>query len=71
MKYPDKKVYYFAENTLDYTHMEDFNFIQVWVNSACPRVGFDDIVNMPVSMINITDALNAEEILGKDSLLTN
>jgi len=71
VKYPDKKVYYFAENTLDYTHMEDFNFISVWVNSSCPRVGFDDIVNMPVSMINITDALNAEEILGKDSMLTN
>jgi 2-(3-amino-3-carboxypropyl)histidine synthase len=55
--FPDKKVYFFAEDTLDYSHLEDFNFIEAWVNSACPRIGFDDAVNTPASMINITDAI--------------
>ncbi len=55
--FPDKDVYFFAEDTIDYTHLEDFNFIQAWVNSACPRIGFDDAVNLPVGMVNITDAI--------------
>ena len=55
--FPDKNIYFFAEDTIDYTHLEDFNFIQSWVNSACPRIGFDDAVNLPIGMINITDAI--------------
>jgi 2-(3-amino-3-carboxypropyl)histidine synthase len=56
--FPDKKIYLFADSTIDYSHLEDFNFIQAWVNSACPRIGFDDAANLPLSMINITDAIS-------------
>jgi diphthamide biosynthesis enzyme Dph1/Dph2-like protein len=55
--FPGKNIYYFAQDTLDSSHLEDFNFIDSWVNSACPRIGFDDAVNLSQSMINITDAL--------------
>jgi 2-(3-amino-3-carboxypropyl)histidine synthase len=55
--YPEKNIYFFAEDTLNYSHLEDFNFIQAWVNSACPRIGFDDAANLPLSMINITDVI--------------
>ena len=55
--FPGKDVYFFAEDTIDYTHLEDFNFIEAWVNSACPRIGFDDAVNLPVGMVNVTDAI--------------
>ena len=68
--YPDKNIYYFAENTLDFTHLEDFPFIDVWINSACPRIGFDDAAHMPVNMINVTDALKARDVLSKESILT-
>ena len=55
--FPDKDVYFFAEDTVDYSHLEDFNFVDAWVNSACPRIGFDDAVNLPAGMVNITDAI--------------
>jgi 2-(3-amino-3-carboxypropyl)histidine synthase len=55
--FPDKKIYLFANSTIDYSHLEDFNFIQAWVNSACPRIGFDDAANLPLAMVNITDAI--------------
>lgn len=68
--YPKKKFYYFVENTIDFTRLEDYPFIDVWINSACPRIGFDDNENIPKPMVNLNDALNAVEILSKDSYLT-
>lgn len=56
----DKKCYVFVGDTLDMREMENFNFIDVWVNTACPRIGFDDIVNFEQPLININDALKIE-----------
>lgn len=67
--YPDKNIYYFAENSFDFSHLEGFNFIDVWVNSACTRIGFDDAAHLKEPMINVNDALEAKEVLSKDSLL--
>jgi len=69
-KYPKKTFYYFVENTINFANLEDFNFIDCWVNTACPRIGFDDNPNLPVSMLNLNDALRAEELLSKESALT-
>jgi|SRR3989344_1875640 len=49
--YPTKKYYIFLCDTLDYTQIENFNFIDAWVNTACNRIA-DDIV-----------AVNFEDIL--------
>jgi 2-(3-amino-3-carboxypropyl)histidine synthase len=68
-KYPEKKFYYFADNNLDFGQLENFNFIECWINTACPRIGFDDSINLDFALLNVTDALEAKEILGKDSLL--
>lgn len=68
--YPEKSVYTFIGNTLERNTLEDFPFIDQWVNTACPRIGFDDNIDSTVTMINITDALQAKDILSKDSLLT-
>ncbi len=69
-KYPKKKFYFFADNDLKFDQLENFNFIECWVNTACPRIGFDDSINLNLPLLNITDALKCEEILGKESLLT-
>ena len=60
----DKNFYYFLSNDIDFSKKEDFPFIEYWVNSACPRLGFEN------SVVNLTDALDAENILSRDSLLT-
>ncbi len=69
-RYADKKFYYFIDNVVSFDQLENFNFIDVWVNTACPRVGFDDQEKFAKGVINLNDALMAEDILGRDSVLT-
>jgi len=69
-KYPDKSFYYFLSDNLSIGEMENFPFIEIWINTACPRIGFDDSPDMPAPLINLMDALKVEELLSKDSLLT-
>jgi len=50
-KYPKKKFYTFITETLDYKQLENFPFIQAWVNTACPRIEED------ISIVNIEDII--------------
>lgn len=52
-KYKDKRFYMFAFDTLQKNELENFNFIECWVNTACPRL-FEDFER---GMINIEDIL--------------
>ncbi len=40
-KYPDKKFYLFLFETLDINQMNNFPFIEAWINTACPRISDD------------------------------
>lgn len=53
----DKKYFLFVCDTLDFHHLEDFNFIDCWVNTACPRIGDEK-----KEIVNINDLI-AEGIL--------
>ena len=68
-KYLHKKFYHFIDNVVSFDQLENFNFIDVWVNTACPRVGFDDQEKFVKGVINLNDAMMAEDILSKDSVL--
>jgi len=67
-KYPNKKFYHFIDNVVSFDQLENFNFIDVWINTTCPRVGFDDQEKFRRGVVNLNDAFLAAEILGKDSL---
>ena len=54
----DKKAYIFIDDTLNPMNYENYPFVQCWVNTACPRIGTDDIVNINQPMINLRDALD-------------
>ena len=59
-QYPEKNFYYFiGDNFLDY-EMENFPFCECWVNTACPRIGQDDILRHKKAVINIKDILKVE-----------
>jgi len=46
-KYPKKRFYTFITETIDYNQLENFPFIEAWVNTACPRIEEDiRIVNI-------------------------
>jgi 2-(3-amino-3-carboxypropyl)histidine synthase len=70
-KYKDKRFYYFVDNNIDFSNFENFQFIESWINTACPRLGFDDAANSEFPIINLTEALNAEKILSQKSFLTS
>lgn len=54
-EYPDKNFYFFIENTLDFSMLDDFPFIDVFVNSMCPRVPFEDQKNISKPVVNLED----------------
>ncbi len=41
-KHPEKKFFTFVFDTLNPASLEDFNFIECFVNTSCPRISFDD-----------------------------
>jgi 2-(3-amino-3-carboxypropyl)histidine synthase len=51
-KYPEKRFYVFIAETIDYTQLENFNFIDAWLNTACPRIEED------IKVANISDIIN-------------
>jgi 2-(3-amino-3-carboxypropyl)histidine synthase len=50
-KHKDKRFYMFTFNTLQKNDIENFPFIECWVNTACPRI-FEDFER---GMINLSD----------------
>lgn len=55
-KYPEKKFYFVAYNTFDFGSLEDFNFVQCWINTQCPRIRED------LKVLNIEDLTKASYI---------
>jgi diphthamide biosynthesis enzyme Dph1/Dph2-like protein len=58
-----KKVYIFVSDSVNFQDFDNFNFIRCWVNTACPRIGTDDIVNLDKPLINIVEAFNSVKAL--------
>ncbi len=53
----DKEYSIFVCDTLDFRWMEDFNFIECWVNTACPRI--DD---QRAGIVSINDLVAAKAV---------
>src|SRR3989338_5701322 len=45
-RYKNKKFYTFICDNVDEREFENFNFIQAWVNTACPRIKGKNIMNI-------------------------
>lgn len=68
-KFPEKKFYFFVDDVVSFSQLENFPFIDVWVNTACPRVGFDDQEMFRKGVINLNDAYAVRELLSRESAL--
>lgn len=55
--FPEKKFYYFLCDQLDFTQLENFPFIEMWINTACPRIMVDDVRKFTKPIINIEHLL--------------
>lgn len=58
LKENGKKSYIFIDNNINLSQLENYPFIHCWVNTACPRIGTDDIVNVEQPIINLKEAFN-------------
>lgn len=52
-EYPEKEFYYILDNTIDFNSLEDFTFVECWINTACPRIGFDDSIKIGKPILNM------------------
>jgi len=53
-RFPEKQFYYFASSTLSFNEMENFPFIECWVNCMCPRLD-EDLEKFTKGMVNVLD----------------
>lgn len=57
-KFPDKTFYTFVADTFDFSSLENFPFVKVFINTMCERIGFDDSSVQGISIINAETVLS-------------
>ena len=58
-----KNAFIFIDDTLKLSNLEDYPFVEAWVNTACPRIGLDDLTTIEKPLINIREALDPVKAL--------
>lgn len=59
-KFPEKKFYFLAFDTLDFSQLENFPFVECFVSTACSRL-IDDYEQFPKPVINMADVLKLKK----------
>lgn len=54
-KFKDKKFFIFVANTFNFQELNDFPFIDVWINTACPRIAYEDLEKLDQPIINFEE----------------
>jgi len=54
-KFADKNFYFLAFDTLDFSQLENFPFVECFVNTACQRIGIDETDKFPKPVVNLGD----------------
>ncbi len=54
-RFPQKTFTFIVFNTLDFNELENFPFVQAWVNTACYRIGYDDLLKVEKPLLNLDD----------------
>lgn len=53
--FKDKKFFIFVANTFNFQELNDFPFIDVWINTACPRIAYEDLEKLDKPIINFEE----------------
>ena len=54
-KFPDKNFYFLLFDTIDFSELENFPFIQCFINTACPRISYDEAEKIGKAVVNVDD----------------
>ncbi|MBN2420692.1 diphthamide synthesis protein [Candidatus Woesearchaeota archaeon] len=60
-KFYDKTCFVLLFDDLNFSSLEDFPFIECFVNTMCPRIAYDDFSKFPKAVVDIHDVLEAEK----------
>ena len=60
--YPEKEYFFFLSDTIDYNQMQNFPFVQAWVNTACNRIADD------INVVNYEDIVLLHKSYEEESL---
>lgn len=55
--FPEKKFYTFIGDQIDFKEFQNFPWIKSWINTACPRMGMEDSLNIEESLLNVVEAI--------------
>ncbi|MBS3157995.1 diphthamide synthesis protein [Candidatus Woesearchaeota archaeon] len=50
-----KNVYVFVCDNVDFNELENFPFVEVWINTACPRIAYEDYLKFAKPVLNMED----------------
>lgn len=53
--FPDKNFYFFVNNSYDFQSLQDFPFVDLFLNTMCERIGYDDMDVQGVNIMNLED----------------
>ncbi len=56
-KFADKEFFFLVDDTFNFDSLEDFNFIECYVNTACPRISYDDSVRLNKPVVDVNELL--------------
>jgi diphthamide biosynthesis enzyme Dph1/Dph2-like protein len=54
-QYPDKNFYFFADHSYNFALLNDFPFVDMFLNTMCERIGYDDMDVQGVHLMNLED----------------
>ena len=54
-RFKDKNFYILIFDTIDFNQLENFPFVECFVNTACPRIALDDSIKIGKAIINLED----------------
>lgn len=60
-QFPEKNFYFFIAHTIDFSSLEDFPFINVFLNTMCERIGSDDMDVQGKKILNIEDLWDIQD----------
>ena len=54
-RFPDKNFYNLLCDNIPFKGLEDFSFINLFINTACPRIVFDNKKDFPAPVFNLSE----------------
>lgn len=59
-RYPNKNFYFFVDSSFNFQSLADFPFIDIFLNTMCERIGYDDMDVQGVKIMNLEDLFELE-----------